>query len=528
VPGRTVGFVVMRWRTSPVVPACIAAAAFALVAVGLGWRGADWPAQLYRIDLFRRAGFTQWDNQWYGGHHTPGYSLLLPPLGAVLGPGIVAVASAVLATFGFSVMADRWLPAPRASSVIFGAGTVVNVAVGRLTFALGLALGMSAAAAMATGRRKTALALAPLTTVASPVAGVFLMLAGTAWALAAQPVRRFGFAVGGGAAAALGLLVVAFPEGGRFPFSVEDCALTAAVGLLALALPARYRALRLGGLLYAVAALITVVVPNTLGANITRLGMFIAAPVVVGALWPARRRLATVLVGPLLFWQWMPAADGIFTAGLDPSSNSEYYDALLNELDSLPPARVEIPFTRRHWEATYVAPHAALARGWERQLDIGVNPLFYEPSLSPDTYMQWLNENAVGYVALPDADLDESALVEADLLHERRPELEPIWHDAHWQLFRVTTAKPMVEGPARLTEMDADSFTLSLDVPGDVLVRIHYSSHWDVDGPGCAVPSAEDWTVIRFSAPGTWRVRQVASRWIPFEPDRFTDCPVVE
>ena len=79
---------------------------------------------------------------------------------------------------------------------------------------------------------------------------------------------------------------------------------------------------------------------------------------------------------------------------------------------------------------------------------------------------------------------------------------------------------------ARLIELDADAFTLQVDEPGDVLVRIHYSSHWDVDGPGCAVPTVDDWTRIRFASAGTWRVRQVVSRWNPLEPDRFTDCPV--
>jgi hypothetical protein len=285
--------------------------------------------------------------------------------------------------------------------------------------------------------------------------------------------------------------------------------------------------LRLGGALYAGAALVTVIVPNPLGANITRLGMYTAAPIVVGALWPVRRRVATVLLGPLLAWQWLPAADGIFTAGLDPSSDPTYYDGLVAELRQLPGTRVEIPFTKHHWEAMYVAPHAALARGWERQVDIGFNPLFYDDALTAATYEHWLDDNAISYVALPDAELDDSALLEAQLVRAGMPGLEPMWHDEHWQLFRVTTAKALVEGPARLIDLDADAFTLQVDQPGDVLVRIHYSSHWDVDGPGCAVPTVDDWTRIRFASAGTWRVRQVVSRWIPFEPDRFMDCPPV-
>ena len=502
------------------------AAALAVLALTLGWRGGDWPAQLYRVDLFQRAGFTQWDNYWYGGHHAPGYSLLYPPLAATLGITVTAVLSAIVATWGFAVMARRWLTAPRAASVLFGAGTVTNIAVGRLTFALGLAIGLTAVAAMTFDRRRAACVLALLTACASPVAGVFVMLAATAWALSARPVRQLGIAITIVAGSALVVIGLAFPEGGTFPFSFDAFLITALVGLVgALVLPRQYAALRLGAALYAVAALVTVVVPNPLGANITRLGMYTAAPLAVGALWPQRRRLAAVLAGPLLLWQWLPAGDGIFTAGLDPASDPAYYDGLLHELDALPIARVEIPFTLHHWEATYVASDAPLARGWERQLDRDVNPLFYDDTLNAETYQHWLDTNAIAYVALPDAALDESANAEADLLRGGLPELEPVWHDAHWQLWKVGGAAPLVEGPARLTAMDADSFTLAVDRPGDVVVRIHYSSHWDVDGPGCAVPTIDGWTRIRFPDAGTWRVRQVVSRWIPFEPDRFTDCP---
>ena len=50
-----------------------------------------------------------------------------------------------------------------------------------------------------------------------------------------------------------------------------------------------------------------------------------------------------------------------------------------------------------------------IARGWERQLDRYRNPLFYEPGpISAARYRRWLAEQAISYVALPDAPLDYS------------------------------------------------------------------------------------------------------------------------
>ena len=67
-------------RRSDLVPAGLAAV-LATVAVRLGWRGADWPAQLLRVELVERAGPAIWNNLWFAGHHTPGYGLLFPILG---------------------------------------------------------------------------------------------------------------------------------------------------------------------------------------------------------------------------------------------------------------------------------------------------------------------------------------------------------------------------------------------------------------------------------------------------------------
>ena len=488
----------------------------------LHWHGSDWPGQLYRIDLFRRVGFTQWDNQWYAGHQTPGYSLLFPPLGAVLGAAVVGVGSAVAATACFALLVRRRLAAGFFASVWFGAASVTNVVVGRLTFALGMAIGLAAALAFVNNRRLVAVVLAALTPMASPVAGVFVALAAVAWALGERPVRRFGLIVAGAAVVPVFLLAVVFPEGGRFPFLWTDFLLIGAVSLVAaVVLPSEQRTLKIGAALYALAALVTFLIPNPLGGNITRFGMYLGGPVLAGVFWPLRRVATVVLAIPLCIWQWQPAMDGMVSAGKDPSTLATYYQPLLTFMSSVSPSRIEIPFTKEHWEVTYVAPKVALARGWERQLDIADNALFYEPNLSATAYETWLSDNAVGYVALADTQLDASAHAEAALLTAGLPDLQPAWHDSHWRVWRVTTAKPMVEGPAHLVKIDSESFTLRVAAAGTVLVRIRYSTHWQIQGKGCVAPSPDGWTVLKVPAAGVVKVHQV----VPFGPNHSSGCP---
>src|SRR5262249_4268830 len=156
---------------------------------------------------------------------------LFPPLGAVFGPGTVAVASAVAATWCWSRLTVRALPAPQLSAVVFGIGTVTNIAVGRLTFGLGMAIGLGAVLAMASDRRVVAAVFAALASFGSPVAGLFVAIAGAAWWLALPSRERLGVYVGVAALAPIAALAFAFPEGGEFPFSFTDAFITVAIGV---------------------------------------------------------------------------------------------------------------------------------------------------------------------------------------------------------------------------------------------------------------------------------------------------------
>ncbi len=122
------------------------------------------------------------------------------------------------------------------------------------------------------------------------------------------------------------------------------------------------------------------------------------------------------MAAPLLYIQWQAAGP---RRRRSPRTirrrRHSYYRAAarLPPAQPGPPFRIEIPFTSFHWESYEVAPRFPLARGWERQLDIKYNHLFYGGTLDAATYDAWLHSLAVRFVAVADASLDYSAREEA-------------------------------------------------------------------------------------------------------------------
>jgi hypothetical protein len=410
----------------------------------------DLAAATYRSDLFARVGFATWDTGWYAahGHWLPGYSLLSPALGALLGVRVLLVISGVAASVLFALIARRAFDpvAARIAAVVFALGFSVELLSGRVPYDMGFAIGLGAVLAVMRGAFPLALGLAALTSVASPVAGAFLALAGLAYA--AADVRR-GLALVAAALAPILVLNLAYPEGGYEPFAPSDFWLTlGGVLSIALLLPqgplsARgRRVVRVGASLYALALIGSFVIATPVGGNAARLGPPLAAPLLAGVLWE-RRRVALLLLAPVvLYWQLVtPIHDAGALAG-DPSVSASYYAPVLSELRRLrhgAPTIVEVPLTKAHWEATYLAGHdeISLARGWERQLDTRYAALFYRPTLTASAYRAWLVENRVAYVALPDVPLDQAGLLEGKLVAGKLPYLRELWHSEHWRLYRA-------------------------------------------------------------------------------------------
>jgi hypothetical protein len=505
------------------IPAWALTAAFGLAYVIVAPPSTDLAAAGYRSDLFARAGFTLWDNSWYGGHHLLAYSVLAPALGAWIGPQLLAALSMTAAAALFALLIDGRFPAraTRLAAAWFALGAAIGLLSNRVPFDLGLALGLGALLCAQRERRTGALVLAPLSSLASPVAGAFLALACLAWVLAG-PERGWRTALTLAALTPIAALTLAFPEGGSQPYvGSAFFPVLAAVLLVGALIPRKRRALWIGVLLYAAALTGAYLLPTAVGGNVNRLGALVGAPLVACLLAGESRlgrrpRLLLALAPLLLYWQVNAPIADFASASSDPAVQASYYAPLLGELRALHvgysarPARVEVVPTVNHWEARWVAPQVMIARGWERQLDRYRNPVFYDATLplDPARYRRWLSAQAISYVALPDTQLDYSARAEGRLLRGGATGyLREVWRSTHWRLFAVLGAAPLVDGPALLTRLDSDSFTLRTPRAGLFTVRLRFTPYWALaSGSGCVARAPEDWTRVRARAGGSFRV----------------------
>jgi hypothetical protein len=284
--------------------------------------------------------------------------------------------------------------------------------------------------------------------------------------------------------------------------------------------PRSATALRAGIAVYGVAAVAAYLLPSPVGSNIARMGTLLAAPLAALLWWRRHPLLLAIAAIPLLYLGWQaPVRDVTALAG-DPATSAGYYQPLLRFLSVQPGAaerrfRVEIPFTNSHWEADRVAPRFPLARGWERQLDVAENPLFYDGRLTAARYERWLHENAIRFVALPDAALDYSARREVALIRGGLPYLRPVMRSAHWRIYAVAGAVPIAQGAASVTAMGGDWLTLHADRAGTVTIHVRFTPYWALaGGSGCVAPAAGDQTqvTVRHAGPVRLTIRFALDR----------------
>jgi hypothetical protein len=503
------------WAVAPTLLAAAIAAVYLIAEP----RSPDLAAHIFRSELFGREGFTIWNGQWYGGHHTPAYSILSPPLGWLLGPQLMGALSAVVATACFTALmrGAYGAVAARIGTLWFGAGMGIWLFTNRLPFLLGVTFGIAAVLALQRHRRLLAPLLAVLSAISSPVAGLFLAMGGVAHAIAhrrgdgdSRTARRDGIVLAAAAFVPPVLLTIAFPEGGYAPFPVSAyLPIPVFAFACVILLPREQGTLRWAAALYGLGATAALMLDTAMGGNAVRLGALLGGPVLACALWPRYRSRPIVpwvlLFGALVFWQWSPAVRDIYKAIDDPVAKASYFDPLREWLRLQPDQRrIEIPFTFGHWEGAEVASEAPLARGWLRQLDTGRHPIFYGNRLNRLSYADWLATNGVRYVALPDAKPDSSSYRERALIESELPYLRLRKRFEHWRIYEFTLPSPVVlpEGNAniRLEQLGSDRVLLRVQRPGEALVRVRWTPYWLAKG-GCVEPDG-GWTRVTAEKPG--------------------------
>jgi hypothetical protein len=473
-------------------------------------RTPDLAGQVYRANLFREAGFLVWDGRWYGGHDMPGYSLVFPPLGALVGVRTVGAAAVLTSAALFERAAVQVYGQPAGwGAVWFAVAALGDAWSGRVTFALGVCVALGAVLALMHGHTAVAAILAGLSAMCSPVAGVLLALAGLTYTLAVRSPR--GLAVlGGPPAVVVAALAVLFPEGGWEPYPLLSFLATAAViaGFL-WALPAEQRLLRIGGVVYLAACVACVALHSPMGANVERYGVLLAGALLVCALGKSGKGLSArkvaILVGIAVWMVWGPVRETAAVAG-NASTNASYYVPVERFVaahgGSL--VRVEVPFTRGHWEAAWLARRVSLARGWEKQLDERYDGVLLTKGLTAAQYRAWLDEQAVRYVALPDTPLDPSSAAEGHLIEAGLPYLREVWRTRHWRIYEVLDASPLAQGPGALSAMGHDWFSLRAHAAGDFVVRVRYTRYWTVTaGTACVRRAPGGWTEVTARRAGT-------------------------
>jgi hypothetical protein len=478
-----------------------------LVVTTARW-GPDWPAQEFRSALARSFGLLAWDDQWYGGHAMLGYSVLYPVVSSILGApvtGLVAVAvSAYAAVHLLPVAITRRQHMAFAAVIALSLGA--NLLIGQIPFLLSTAFGLLCLLALERGRSVPTALLSCACGLASPLGGAFVLM--TIPAAAARTGWRRA-ALLAGAAAPLPVAILLGGAGGPFPFPWQSLlGVIAFCAGLWLATTCEDRVLRRLAVVYALAAVAAFVVPNPIGGNIGRLGKIIALPLATYLLVfrLEARRVCRAVAAVLCATGWfaVPAASAAVHGATDPSRKAAYYSGLLAFLGTQDPTRgrLEIPFTREHWETTFVASHYPLARGWERQTDLEYDAVLYGP-LTAQSYRDWLDAQAVDLVALPSVPLDDGGRAEAALLRHPPAYLARVWSDRRWTVWRVRDAVPIVSGAGRLTRLDVSHLTARFAGPGSITVRVRWSLLWHVtSGEACVQPTSDGWLQVRSANAG--------------------------
>ncbi|MDF0371700.1 MULTISPECIES: DUF2339 domain-containing protein [Streptomyces] len=482
-----------RLRRHPVLlTTAVAAAVHLLWFFFFANSGGDIAAQDAWAEFVGRHPGTAYNLAWYGGMHPVSYSVVSPYLMSVLGVRttmmvVGTVSSALTALILVRVPAVR---NPLACALAGVFAYLCNALSGRVTFGLGMMFALGAVAAVFCwphrwrykrwAKAVVAAPLAGLATAGSPVAGLFLGV--VAAALFLNKRRPGAYALGLAPVAVVVLSAWLFPFSGTQPMALGTLSLPFLYSVFVFFLvPRDWHTVRTAAAVYGAGTLLTYVVDSQIGSNVSRMAMLFAGVVLLAALpytAPRTRRWYALIVvfAGLNFWIGFKGVDDIVRTAPAASWNRELAP-LVNQLQKVGAerGRVEVVPASSHREASALAPYVNLARGWNRQADMKRNPLFYDDTLDPVNYREWLDRWAVHYVVLPTGMPDSGGEQEAALVEKGQPYLKAVWSDANWKLFRVLDPVPLADPPATVERAGDDELTIRVQSAGRVLIRIPYS-----------------------------------------------------
>lgn len=514
------------WRERHRVPLTAALCALPLYVVWwavFATGGGDLAAQVAWAEFAKTYPDSAVNLFWYGGLHAANYSVLSPYLMAAFGVVPVTLLSGLSASWLAGEVATRTgvrRPVWIALAVTFSLWC--QVVSGRSTFMLGTAFAMGALLAVVsghTGRQLTVAAVcATLSTMGSPVSGLFLLVIGAAYLLCREWGRAAALLVPPVTVVAVTTLL--FPFEGEQPMAFNriwpPVVISAVVVLVA---PSAWRVLRLGAAVYALGVVLCYLIPTPIGTNVERL-LELAGPAAALAIalyrcegreadsrlplsWftPGRRQVAGAVALVLsLTWLTSKTTADIVTNTKVPEWAVKT-DGVVKELQRLGAwkTRVEVVPARDHREAAILAPYINMARGWNRQADVERGRLFYEGhggtevpegAFTPTAYKAWLSQWAVGFVVLVNGEPDGPAKLEHALVTSGPEYLERVWEDANWKIYRVKNATPLVDAPASVVSADGANLVVHMPRPGEVIVRVAYSP-WLWADNGCLTADRE-------------------------------------
>src|SRR4051812_20059002 len=476
----------------------------------------DFAAQATRAAIFDKVGNVTWWPGWYGGLELPTYSVIAPGLMATIGVATTgALASAICMWVAHQLLRDS--ARPRAASVVFAASVLLNLFGGRITFLVGLAAAMLAVLALVRRRPWLAGAATVLSVLGSPLAGLFTGIVAAAVLLTDRGRRREALITGAATGASLGALALLFHNPGVMGSPPEQM-LLALLGLALVVVACREPTIRVGAVIVAIGMVVCLVIPNSVGLNLTRMVWLMAAPLIVGfGHRPDRHVVARTLLA--LSFRAVDVAWHLAEAD-SPSASQSFYTPLLAQLhermdtNAAIGQRVEVAEPQSKGASRYVAQSVPVARGWERQADVADNPIFYDKgALDAASYRRWLDDLAVAYVAVPNAKLDFASVDEAKLIAGGLPYLHQVWENPDWKLYAVEDSAPLVRHAEVISET-GNQLRLWVDHPGLVPIQVRFSDHLAVlDGSqpvssgirarGCLSQRGE-WTLLHARRMGTY------------------------